>query len=113
MLPNAEPLSLLLSHSFEHQTAFGKGRPTIVSVDEGIERCREFLDHPLAILTDMKLVATTEIMTIRSKYFNQLRPQSKGDATIDYNLIKVIREAHAACEGWFTEWEELYSELTP
>lgn len=45
--------------SFEHQMAFGKGRPTIISVDEGIRRCREFLQHPLAILTDLKLVSTT------------------------------------------------------
>lgn len=50
------PASLLLT-----------GRTPIVQVDEAILRCQELLNHPLSIETDIKVVSTTELMTIRGE----------------------------------------------
>lgn len=44
------------------------GRTPIVQVDEAILRCQELLKHPLSIETDIKVVSTTELMTIRGSF---------------------------------------------
>lgn len=48
--------------------SYGTGRPPIVREDETIIRCREFLNHPLAIETDLRLIASVEIMSIRGPF---------------------------------------------
>lgn len=45
--------------------SFGNGRPPIIREDVTIHRCREFLNHPLAIETDWRLISTVEMMAIR------------------------------------------------
>lgn len=45
--------------------AFNLGRPALFGGEETIRHCREFLNHPLSVQNDSRLVATCELLTLR------------------------------------------------
>lgn len=45
--------------------AFNLGRPALVAAEDTLKHCRKFLDHPLSIITDSRLVYTCELLTLR------------------------------------------------
>lgn len=47
--------------------AFNLGRPALFAAEDTIKYARKFLDHPLCIRTDSRLVATCQLLTHRRK----------------------------------------------
>lgn len=45
--------------------AFNLGRPALFAGEETIRHCREFLNHPLGVANDSRLVASCELLTAR------------------------------------------------
>jgi len=45
--------------------AFNLGRPALFAGEETIRHCRGFLNHPLSVQNDSRLVATCELLTAR------------------------------------------------
>jgi hypothetical protein len=52
-------------YRLEHQMSYGLGRPAIIGEDETIHNCRRFLEHPLSLASDVRLVLSTELLAIR------------------------------------------------
>ena len=95
--------------NFDCQSHFGNGRAPIVPVDEAIVRCQELLSHPLSIETDLKVVSTTELMTIRAKYHKELA-KTKEEVTIDAATISIIGQANEEVNAWYRKWAEISSQ---
>lgn len=115
--------------------SYGTGRPPIVREDETIIRCREFLNHPLAIETDLRLIASVEIMSIRGA---SLCPRSLHEVNLlttpylslavvpaplhlqMYNLpeeevvgpetLARLHQANVDFESWFKNWDAIFGE---
>ena len=54
-------------YRLEHQMSYGLGRPAIVREDATIHNCRLFLDHPLVLDSDTRLVYAVELLAIRGR----------------------------------------------
>ncbi|KAF8898911.1 hypothetical protein BD779DRAFT_1666670 [Infundibulicybe gibba] len=92
---------------FEHQLSYGTGRPAVLKEDESIQNCRLFLQHPLAIEDDMRLVSTVELMALREQVHNALAPFEGPVKEADFN------ELHAADEkfhAWYITWDHAFSQ---
>lgn len=61
--------------------AFNLGRPTLFAGDETIRHCKEFLDHPLSIETDSRIVAACELLSARGE------PDLMNDANAQFGYI--------------------------
>ncbi|KAL7409659.1 hypothetical protein BDY24DRAFT_402566 [Mrakia frigida] len=94
--------------NFDNQMSYGNGRTPIVQVDEAILRCQELLKHPLSIETDIKVVSTTELMTIRAKYHHELS-KLVNDVTIDASTILLLDQANNEVHEWHKKWHEFSS----
>lgn len=53
-------------YSHDVQFNFANGRPPMIQIDSAMLRCREFLEHPLSIATDVRLVALIELLMLRT-----------------------------------------------
>jgi hypothetical protein len=74
--------------------------------DESIEQCRFFLEHPLAIEDDMRLVSTVELMIIREKINKELGSLEKA---VDDRTFEVLRQADVDFTAWYKGWDALFS----
>jgi len=92
---------------FEHQMSYGSGRPAILKDDESIWGARMFLQHPLAIEDDMRLVSTLELMAIRERVNNNLHPI---DRPVDDHTFNVLREADGEFNNWYSTWDRAFSQ---
>ncbi|KAI0686657.1 hypothetical protein BC835DRAFT_1379255 [Cytidiella melzeri] len=93
---------------FEHQMSYGTGRPAILKDDESIWQCRLFLQHPLAIEDDMRLVSTVELMAIRERIHNNLAPLF--DRPVDDRTFQVLRDADVEFRNWYATWDQAFSQ---
>jgi len=55
----------LAIYKSEFEMAFNLGRPALFAVESTLDHGRKFLQHPLSIPTDSRLVATCELLTLR------------------------------------------------
>lgn len=53
-------------YSHDVQFNFANGRPPTIQIDSAMLKCREFLEHPLSIATDVRLVALIELLMLRT-----------------------------------------------
>ncbi|KAF8560210.1 hypothetical protein OG21DRAFT_1530421 [Imleria badia] len=92
---------------FEHQLSYGTGRPAILKDDESIWQCRLFLQHPLTIEDDMRLVSTLELMAIRESVHNKLSPL---DRPVDDVTFSVLQRADSEFQNWYKTWDQAFSQ---
>jgi hypothetical protein len=55
----------LAVYKSEFEMAFNLGRPALFAVEDTLSHCRKFLEHPLALRIDSRLVATCELLSLR------------------------------------------------
>jgi hypothetical protein len=51
---------------FDHQMSLGTGRPIVLRDEHTIKHCRILLTHPMASLTDLRLVSQVELIAQKS-----------------------------------------------
>ncbi len=91
----------------EHQMSYGTGRPAIVREDDAIIQCRRFLDHPLSILTDARLVSTVEMIALRAPLHVALTT-SPEDA-VDQDTIVRLQQANVEFDKWKSYWDKVFT----
>jgi hypothetical protein len=87
--------------------SYGTGRPAILKDDDSIRDCRLFLQHPLAIEDDMRLVSTVELMAIRERVHNALSPVEDSIRDSDFDEL---RRADISFRSWFATWDQAFSQ---
>ncbi|KAF8349737.1 hypothetical protein F5887DRAFT_1059004 [Amanita rubescens] len=97
----------LCLYLFEHQLSYGTGRPAVLKEDESIQDCRFFLQHPLAIEDDMRLVSTVELMVLRERLHNAMSPFER--IVTDDDLAH-LRHFDGEFRKWFQFWDEAFSQ---
>ena len=99
---------ILYLFQLEHQLAFGTGRPALFRNDLGIERCREFLTHPLSVPSDVRLVSTVEMMSLRAPL--HVLMTNSPDQPLNEDTIAKLREANASFERWLMHWDSVFAD---
>ncbi|KAF8634474.1 hypothetical protein AX15_000914 [Amanita polypyramis BW_CC] len=92
---------------FEHQLSYGTGRPAVLKEDESIQDCRYFVQHPLAIEDDMRLVSTVELMVLRERLHNAMPPFERSVSDDD---LAHLRHFDGEFRKWFQFWDETFSQ---
>ncbi|KAM6498448.1 hypothetical protein JOM56_006396, partial [Amanita muscaria] len=92
---------------FEHQLSYGTGRPAVLKDDESIQDCRYFLQHPLAIEDDMRLVSTVELMVLREKLHDAMAPFDKPVSDED---LDILRRFDGDFKTWYQFWDDAFSQ---
>jgi len=90
-----------------HRLSYGTGRPAILTDDDSIYQCRLFLQHPLSIEDDMRLVSTVELMAIRERVHNKLSP---FEWPVDENTFTVLHHTDAEFRNWYKSWDQVFSQ---
>jgi len=99
----------------EHEMAFNHGRPAVSFGEDTIKHARRFLDHPLSIKSDSRLIGYCEMMAFRSKSPNWTwlisvpihQPFSIAPNN-DFlpNLDEKLRLMNEQVEAWHVYWDE-------
>ncbi|KAK2461628.1 hypothetical protein APHAL10511_006091 [Amanita phalloides] len=97
----------LCLYLFEHQLSYGTGRPAVLKEDESIHDCRYFLQHPLAIEDDMRLVSTVELMIHRERLHNAMSPYERP---VNDEDLAHLRQFDGEFRKWFQFWDEAFSQ---
>ncbi len=92
----------------EHQMSYGTGRPAIVREDESIAQCRRFLEHPLSILSDARLISTVELIALRAPLHVVLT--SSPQDPVDQETVRRLQSANADFDEWQLHWDKVFSE---
>jgi len=87
--------------------SYGTGRPAVLKEDESIQDCRFFLQHPLAIEDDMRLVSTVELMVLRERLHNAMSPFER--IVTDDDLAH-LRHFDGEFRKWFQFWDDAFSQ---
>lgn len=102
--------------------AFNLGRPALFAAEDTIKHCRWFLEHPLSIQSDVRLVSTCELLTLRSgspvprvTHLTHSVPMHQPfsiwpSATRIPDIDDRIQEANDSFVTWFKHWDEHFSE---
>ncbi len=91
--------------------AFNLGRPALFAAEDTITHARRFLEHPLAIRTDSRLVATCQLLTHRLPLHQPFSIWPAATRIPD--LDGRIESANAAYVAWFNEWDAYYEGREP
>lgn len=89
------------------EMSFAYCRPAIFSPEGAINNARRFLEHPLSIPTDIRLVSTCENLTFRMPLHQHFalslgRRQSVGAAV---DVDQLLRRCNCALKDWFQYWD--------
>ncbi|GMK57174.1 hypothetical protein CspeluHIS016_0400080 [Cutaneotrichosporon spelunceum] len=101
----------LALYKSEFEMAFNLGRPALFAAEDTITHARRFLDHPLAIRTDSRLVATCQLLTHRLPLHQPFSIWPAATRITD--LDGRIESANAAYTAWFKEWDAYYEGREP
>ncbi|RXK36515.1 hypothetical protein M231_06237 [Tremella mesenterica] len=93
---------------FTSRMAFNMGRPALFAGEETIRHSRQFLEHPLSISTDARLVSSSELLTLRLPLHQpySILPASASMPGLDEKLIESRRKV----DEWYTYWEQYFVE---
>ncbi|KAH8835706.1 hypothetical protein DL96DRAFT_1575298 [Flagelloscypha sp. PMI_526] len=98
----------LCLYLYEHQISYGTGRPAILRDDDSVKDCRLFLQHPLAVEDDMRLISTVELMALREHITNLMGDVDAHHIT-DHHF-QILREADKEFRSWFEKWDHAFSQ---
>ncbi|KAF6760337.1 hypothetical protein DFP72DRAFT_1062307 [Ephemerocybe angulata] len=90
---------------FDHQMSLGTGRPIVLRDESSIRHCRILLNHPMASVTDIRLIALVEMVAQKTQIYETLIPLN---GQINHNALAFIRRANIALDKWWTEHDELH-----
>lgn len=95
-------------YMIEHQMSYGTGRPAILREDASIAECRRFLDHPLSIATDVRLISTVEMIALRAPLHIVLT--TSPEEPVSQETVVRLQQANGAFDRWLTYWERVMIE---
>ncbi|KAJ2922736.1 hypothetical protein H1R20_g14352, partial [Candolleomyces eurysporus] len=90
---------------FDHQMSLGTGRPIVLRDESSIRHCRVLLHHPMASVTDIRLIALVEMVAQKTQIYETLVPLN---GQVNHNAHSVIKRAGIALDKWWTEHNELH-----
>lgn len=89
---------------FDHQMSLGTGRPVVLRDESSIRHARILLSHPMASVTDVRLIALVEMVSHKTQIYEALVPL---DGQVNHNALGYIRRAYSTFENWWKEHDEL------
>jgi hypothetical protein len=95
-------------YMIEHQMSYGTGRPAILREDSSIAACRRFLDHPLSIPTDVRLISTVEMIALRAPLHIVLTKSPEEPVTQE--TVVRLKQANRDFDKWLSYWERVMVE---
>ncbi|KAH6913825.1 hypothetical protein BKA70DRAFT_1259564 [Coprinopsis sp. MPI-PUGE-AT-0042] len=90
---------------FDHQMSLGAGRPVVLRDESSIRHCRLLLSHPMASVTDVRLVALVEMVAQKTQIFETLGPLN---GQVHPPTLAFIRRANQALDEWWTDHDQLH-----
>jgi hypothetical protein len=101
--------------------SLGTGRPVVLRDEHTIKHCRILLSHPMASVTDVRLVSQVELIAQKSKSDDESRPLvadsppaqiyetlSPLDGQVNHNTLAFIRRANLALDKWWQDCDDLH-----
>ncbi|KAJ9092612.1 hypothetical protein QFC19_008650 [Naganishia cerealis] len=95
-------------YMIEHQMSYGTGRPAILREDESIAQCRRFLEHPLSIISDVRLISTVECIALRAPLHVVLT--SSPEDPVDQMTVARLQQANYDLDRWQNYWDRVLAE---
>ncbi|KAJ9102354.1 hypothetical protein QFC21_002754 [Naganishia friedmannii] len=95
-------------YMIEHQMSYGTGRPAILREDESIAQCRRFLEHPLSIISDVRLISTVECIALRAPLHVLLT--SSPEDPVDQMTVARLQQANYDLDRWQNYWDRVLAE---
>jgi len=95
-------------YMIEHQMSYGTGRPAILREDASIAECRRFLDHPLSIATDVRLISTVEMIALRAPLHIVLT--NSPEEPVNQETVVRLQQANRDFDRWLAFWERVMIE---
>lgn len=92
----------------EHQMSFGCGRDPVIRENETIAQARRFLDHPLSIMSDVRLISTVEGIALRSPLHFLLT--SSPEEPVDQDIVARLQQANLDSDKWLEYWDQAMNE---
>lgn len=97
----------LCLYYFDHQMSLGTGRPIVLRDEGSIKHCRLLLKHPMASVTDVRLIAQVELIAQKTQIYETLAPLN---GQVNHNTLAFIRRANVALDKWWSDCDELHSQ---
>ncbi|KAF7985037.1 hypothetical protein HWV62_8867 [Athelia sp. TMB] len=97
----------LCLYYFDHQMSLGTGRPVVLRDEGSIRHCRILLKHPMASVTDVRLIAQVELIAQKTQIYETLAPLN---GQVNHNTLAFIRRANVALDKWWSDCDELHSQ---
>lgn len=105
--------------------SLGTGRPVVLRDETSIKHCRLLLSHPMASITDVRLISQVELIAQKSKCHVTVEWHSTDgfrlaqiyetlsplNGQVNHNTLAFIRRANIALEKWWQDCDELHSAL--
>lgn len=88
----------------EHQMSFGTGRDPVIRESETIANARKFLNHPLSIMSDVRLVSTVEGIALRAPLHFLLT--SSPEEPVDQGVVARLQQADRDFDKWLEYWDK-------
>lgn len=95
-------------YMIEHQMSYGTGRPAILREDESIAQCRRFLEHPLSIISDVRLISTVECIALRAPLHVLLI--TSPEEPVDQMTVARLQQANYDLDRWQNYWDRVLAE---
>jgi hypothetical protein len=95
------------SFIYHLRLSYGTGRPAILKADDSIINCRLFLQHPLAVEDDTRLVSTVELMALREHVHNALSPIEQSIREQDF---EELQRADINFRNWYSTWNAAFAQ---
>lgn len=92
----------------EHQMSYGTGRQAILREDDTIQQCRRFLDHPLSIISDVRLISSVELVALRSPLHISLT--TSPEDPLDHRMVKELQNANISFDEWQVHWDRVFDD---
>ncbi|ODN84061.1 hypothetical protein, variant [Cryptococcus amylolentus CBS 6039] len=91
----------------DHLVSLGNGKPLMLRDDSSVQRARELISHPMASETDMKLVASVELVNLRIKILEHLTPLH---GKVDTSTITFVKSSFTSLRSWYDEWYSFHKQ---
>ncbi|KAI9509161.1 hypothetical protein F5148DRAFT_1275400 [Russula earlei] len=90
---------------FDHQMSLGTGRPIVLRDESSIRHCRALLGHPMASMTDVRLISLVELIVQKTQIYETL---TSMNGQVNHNTLQFIRRASEALDKWWRDCDELH-----
>ncbi|ORX34127.1 hypothetical protein BD324DRAFT_636719 [Kockovaella imperatae] len=88
----------------DHLVSLGTGKPLLLNDESYVRHARLLLDHPMASETDIRLIAGVELVNLRVRVWDHLRPLH---GKVDHKTISFVKRMFADMQGWYDEWNTI------